>query len=112
MILRFVPNPEVFRRTLCFVKCWAKRRGIYSNVLGFFGGITWALLVARVCQLYPYYAPSQLVNRFFRVYDQWNWSKPVMLCELVENVPGVTGLKVWNPKTNAADRQHVMQVIT
>jgi len=113
-ILQLVPNRESFRQTLRFVKCWARRRGIYSNVLGFFGGITWALLVARVCQLYPYYAPSQLVNRFFRVYDQWNWSKPVMLCDIVEpqNVPGMTGFKVWNPKTNPADRQHVMPVIT
>merc|ERR1719482_300605 len=83
-ILQLVPNQESFRQTLRFVKCWARRRGIYSNVLGFFGGITWALLVARVCQLYPYYAPSQLVNRFFRVYDQWNWSKPVMLCDILE----------------------------
>jgi len=113
-ILQLVPNPEAFRQTLRFVKCWARRRGIYSNVLGFFGGITWALLVARVCQLYPYYAPSQLVNRFFRVYDQWNWSKPVMQCDIVEssNVPGLTGFKVWNPKTNIADRQHLMPVIT
>merc|ERR1719487_3055950 len=111
-ILQLVPNRESFRQTLRFVKCWARRRGIYSNVLGFFGGITWALLVARVCQLYPYYAPSQLVNRFFRVYDQWNWSKPVMLTEIVESVPGLSGLKVWNPKTNLSDRAHAMPVIT
>jgi len=113
-ILQLVPNKETFRRTLRFVKCWARRRGIYSNVLGFFGGITWALLVARVCQLYPHYAPSQLVNRFFRVYDQWNWSRAVMLCEIVErqNDPSMADLKVWNPKTNPADRQHLMPVIT
>jgi len=113
-ILQLVPNPDSFRDTLRFIKCWARRRGIYSNVLGFFGGITWALLVARVCQLYPYFAPSQLVNRFFRVYDQWNWSKPVMLCDIEDkvNVPGMNGFKVWNPKANPADRQHVMPVIT
>jgi len=113
-ILKLVPNKESFRQTLRFIKCWARRRGIYSNVLGFFGGITWALLVARVCQLYPYYAPSQLVNRFFRVYDQWNWSKPVMLCKILEpkNVPGLQNFKVWNPLTNPADKQHVMPVIT
>lgn len=113
-ILNLVPDQETFRQTLRFVKYWARRRGIYSNVLGFFGGITWALLVARVCQLYPYYAPSQLVNRFFRVYDQWNWSKPVMLCEIVDaqTIPGMSGLKVWNPKTNPGDKQHIMPVIT
>jgi len=113
-ILQLVPNQDTFRQTLRFVKYWARRRGIYSNVLGFFGGITWSLLVARVCQLYPYYAPSQLANRFFRLYLQWHWTKPVMLCEIVEprSDPGLAGLKVWNPKTNAADRQHVMPVIT
>lgn len=111
-ILSLVPNQEAFRETLRFVKCWARRRGIYSNVLGFFGGITWALLVARVCQLYPNYCFSQLVNRFFRIYDQWNWSKPVLLCDVVESVPGIAGFKVWNPKTNHADKQHLMPVIT
>mmetsp|Transcript_68012 Transcript_68012/g.162347 ORF Transcript_68012/g.162347 Transcript_68012/m.162347 type:complete len:536 (-) Transcript_68012:118-1725(-) len=111
-ILQLVPNQDAFRETLRFVKCWAKRRGIYSNVLGFFGGITWALLVARVCQLYPNYCFSQLVNRFFRTYDQWNWSKPVVLCEIVESVAGIVGQKPWNPKTSLADKQHLMPVIT
>jgi len=60
------------------------------------------------CQLYPYYAPSQLLNRFFRLYHQWNWPKPIMLCEVIEP----HGSKVWNPKTNPADRQHIMPVIT
>lgn len=73
------------------------------------------MLTARACQLYPYYAPSQLVNRFFRVYDQWNWtSKPVLLQEIIDSasVPGCSGMKVWNPKANQADRQHLMPVIT
>ncbi|CAE8676726.1 unnamed protein product [Polarella glacialis] len=114
LILQLVPNQETFRATLRFVKYWARRRGIYSNILGFFGGITWSLLVARICQLYPYYAPNQLVNRFFRLYHQWNWTRPVMLCEIIDpaNVPGMTSFKVWNPKANPADRQHVMPVIT
>jgi poly(A) polymerase len=111
-ILQLVPNQETFRRTLRFVKYWARRRGIYSNVLGFFGGITWSLLVARVCQLYPYYAPSKLLTRFFRLYQQWNWIKPVLLCDIEAGTAGMTGFKVWNPKTNPADRAHIMPVIT
>lgn len=113
-ILNLVPNQETFRRTLRFIKYWARQRGIYSNVLGFFGGITWSLLVARVCQLYPHYAPNQLVNRFFRLYHQWNWTKPVMLCDIVDpmTVPGMSGYKVWNPKVNVSDRAHIMPVIT
>eukprot|EP00928_Gymnodinium_smaydae_P063411 TRINITY_DN4698_c0_g1_i1.p1 TRINITY_DN4698_c0_g1~~TRINITY_DN4698_c0_g1_i1.p1 ORF type:complete len:528 (-),score=131.66 TRINITY_DN4698_c0_g1_i1:84-1667(-) len=112
MILQLVPNQEAFRQTLRFIKFWARRRGIYSNVLGFFGGITWALLVARVCQLFPNYAPSQLANRFFRVYDQWNWQKPVLLCDIVESLASQPGAKVWNPKVNPADKLHLMPVIT
>lgn len=113
-IPKLVPNVEHFLLTTRFIKFWARRRGIYSNIMGFFGGITWTLMVARVCQLFPHYAPSQLVNRFFRVYDQWNWSKPVCLCETVEqpSSPGIVGLKVWNPKANFADKNHVMPVIT
>ena len=46
-------------------------KGIYSNALGFLGGVSWAMLVARVCQLYPNAAPATLVQKFFLVYSKW-----------------------------------------
>lgn len=46
-------------------------RCIYSNSLGFLGGVSWAMLVARVCQLYPNAAPAVLVQKFFLVFSKW-----------------------------------------
>ncbi|THF98495.1 hypothetical protein TEA_005990 [Camellia sinensis var. sinensis] len=108
-ILKLVPNFKHFHTTLRCLKFWAKRRGVYSNVTGFLGGVNWALLVARVCQLYPNAVPSMLVSRFFRVYTQWHWPNPVMLCG-IEEVE--LGFSVWDPRKNPRDRFHHMPIIT
>ncbi|KAI4316081.1 hypothetical protein L6164_024097 [Bauhinia variegata] len=108
-ILKLVPNVEHFCTTLRCLKFWARRRGVYSNVTGFLGGVNWALLVARVCQLYPNAIPSMLVSRFFRVYTQWRWPNPVMLCAIEENE---LGFPVWDPRRNPRDRFHHMPIIT
>ncbi|GKV36605.1 hypothetical protein SLEP1_g44716 [Rubroshorea leprosula] len=108
-VLKLVPNVEHFRTTLRCLKFWAKRRGIYSNVTGFLGGVNWALLVAQICQLFPNAVPSMLVSRFFRVYTQWHWPNPVMLCAIEEHE---LGFPVWHPRKNPRDRTHLMPIIT
>lgn len=46
-------------------------RGIYSNVLGFLGGVSWAMLVARTCQLYQNAVAATLLQKFFLVFSKW-----------------------------------------
>ena len=74
-ILNAVPNVKHFQSTLKYVKLWAKTKGIYSNVMGYLGGISWAILVAKICQLYPNYKPSKLFERFFMIYNRWEWDE-------------------------------------
>jgi len=108
-ILKQVPNVENFRLTLRCIKLWAKKHGIYSNVMGYLGGVSWAMLVARVCQLYPNAAPSILLQKFFLVFLKWQWPQPVLLKKPEDF--GL-GFPVWDPRYNVADRFHVMPIIT
>ncbi len=108
-ILNQVPNKDTFRTTLRAIKLWAKKHGIYSNVLGYLGGVSWAMLVARVCQLYPNAAASTLVQKFFLVFLKWQWPQPVLLKKPEE--VGL-GFPVWDPRQNVADRFHLMPIIT
>jgi poly(A) polymerase len=64
------------------LKLWAKRRGVYKNVLGFLGGIAIEIMAARVAQLYPRALPSKLVYAFFNTYAMWPWPQPVNLTEI------------------------------
>lgn len=112
-ILTLVPNIPHFRAVLRAIKLWAKRRQVYSNSLGYLGGVAWAILTARVCQLYPNSSPSFLLCRFFTVYSQWSWnnsqqSSPVMLCAVSSGNPNL-GFEVWSPHLN---QRHLMPIIT
>lgn len=108
-ILRLVPNVPVFRDALRCIKLWAQRRAIYSNVNGFLGGVAWAMLVARICQLYPNAAAGAIISRFFIIMYQWAWPQPVLLKQIEE---GPLQVRVWNPKVYPGDRSHRMPIIT
>lgn len=110
MILALVPDVSNFRTVLRVIKLWAKKRGIYSNVMGYLGGVSWAILTARICQLYPKATPGRLLHRFFRFYSMWKWPTPIKLCEVVEH-PHI-GLQVWNPNVHHKDRSDIVPILT
>uniref|UniRef100_A0A673Z556 polynucleotide adenylyltransferase n=1 Tax=Salmo trutta TaxID=8032 RepID=A0A673Z556_SALTR len=102
-ILYLVPNKENFRLTLRAIKLWAKRRGIYSNMLGFLGGVSWAMLVARTCQLYPNAVAATLVHKFFLVFSKWEWPNPVLLKQCTNSTRNI-----WDEQ----NKYHLMPIIT
>lgn len=65
LMLSLVPVPETFRLTLRCIKTWAKSRGLYSNAMGFLGGVSWGILVARICQCWPNATAASVVLCFF-----------------------------------------------
>ena len=114
-ICRLVPNFPSFCTTLRFIKHWARLRGLYSNVLGFLGGVNYAILVAFVCQRYPNACPSTLLRKFFLMFTQWRWPNPIMLTGIEDIPPSETDgkhLPVWNPKIYPKDGLHLMPIIT
>ncbi|KAM0336473.1 hypothetical protein ACHAPQ_004106 [Fusarium lateritium] len=108
-ILTLVPEQSTFKNALRAIKLWAQRRAVYANIMGFPGGVAWAMLVARVCQLYPKATPSVIVNKFFLVISQWRWPQPVLL-KPIEGGP--LPVRVWNPRVYKGDTFHLMPVIT
>ncbi|CAL8080336.1 unnamed protein product [Calicophoron daubneyi] len=109
-ILNLVYNKNSFKIALKVIRIWAKRRNIYSNALGFLGGVSWAILVSRICQLYPYATPSMIVYLFFKIFSQWPWPKPVRLRES-EYISSLC-LPVWDPRLNPMDQYHLMPILT
>lgn len=108
-ILKLVPQPTVFKHALRAIKMWAQGRAIYGNIMGFPGGVAWAMLVARICQLYPNAVSATIVGKFFNILTKWNWPQPVLLKPIED---GPLQVRVWNPKIYPLDRSHRMPVIT
>ncbi|APA10629.1 hypothetical protein SS1G_12538 [Sclerotinia sclerotiorum 1980 UF-70] len=108
-IMDLVPEKAVFRNALRGVKLWAQRRAIYANIMGFPGGVAWAMLVARVCQLYPQATASTIILKFFRIMEKWQWPQPVLL-QQIKN--GKLNVRVWNPRVYKSDSFHLMPIIT
>ena len=86
-IYKSLPEESIqdFRITLRAIKLWAKKRGVYSNALGYLGGVAWAILVAKICQLFPNCRANALIRKFFEVYSTWDWENPVQINDIKED---------------------------
>lgn len=98
-ILALVPEQKTFKVALRAIKLWAQRRAIYANIMGYPGGVAWAMLVARVCQLYPKATSAVVVRKFFTIMLNWPWPLPVLLKNIEYN-QSITRVAVWNPKVS------------
>lgn len=108
-LMQSIPQIKSFRHALRAVKLWSNQRGIYGAVFGFPGGIAWAIMVARICQLYPMACGATILTKFFRLMGKWPFPRPVMLKNIEE---GTLNLRVWNPTQYPGDRAHLMPIIT
>lgn len=102
LIAAFVSGtPERYQTFLQVVRCvrkWAKARGLYSNKMGYWGGVNINIGVALTVQLYPNACAASLLRKFFLVFAKWRWPQPVML-----NKPHDAGygLQVWTLQNSA-----------
>ena len=49
-LLKDIPDPRTFRIVLKALRLWAECRCIYGKSFGYFGGVSWAIIVADVCR--------------------------------------------------------------
>ncbi|KAL3666574.1 hypothetical protein V7S43_008201 [Phytophthora oleae] len=108
LMIKLTPNRESFISVLRIVRRWAKRRGLYSNKMGYLGGVNWCILVCFINQLYPTAAPSTLLLRFFMVLNNWKWPLAIQLCKTHD---ANLGLEVWNANAGH-NRYQVMPILT
>ena len=73
---------SVFKDAVKFIKLWTKKRGVNENKLGFFAGISYAIMVAKIIQLFPNFPLNKIIEMFFYIYSQWDWEVPVTINNL------------------------------
>ena len=114
LLIDLVPNTQVFRQALRFIKAWGKHRGVYSAKLGYPTGIGWAIMVAKACQCYPQQNGAGVVFAFFRFYKGWfkpdRINHPIFLTESLTPKNPVGNLKCWPKSRN--DSNAVFPIIT
>jgi poly(A) polymerase len=92
-------HQEAFKVTLTAVKVWAKRRQIYGAVLGFLGGVSAAVMVARLFKEKKSAEEAEdALLEFFATYSTWDWTEPVTI-RASKNIPphSLDAMRVMTP---------------
>ena len=103
-----------FLPLLRLVKAWARVRGLYGTSAQFLGGVSWAIMVAKVVTGRPHDSLLAHAQQFFALYAQWAWPAPVMLAEQETSFAGAPSgsigrLKPWS---QVMSPHEVMPIIT
>ena len=109
MLYKLVPNFHEFAVCLRCLRLWGKKRGIYSNKMGYLGGVNFAILGAFICQLYPKAPAATLLKNFFRLMLDWKWPNPIRLCPKYE--PGLN-MEQWDPTIDRRQLRDLMPILT
>ncbi|KAM3131565.1 hypothetical protein pb186bvf_016349 [Paramecium bursaria] len=110
LIRNSVVNQNQFVESLKIVKLWAKRRGISGNILGYLGGISWAILVSKICQLFPNLDSLTTVDIFFKVYSLWNWQNYISIDD--SDQENKFSQLCWKDEQNERKQFELMKIIT
>jgi poly(A) polymerase len=108
-IRRRIPVPlDVYSTTLRAIKYWAVQRKVYGNNYCYPAGVSLAVMVARVCQVFPASLPNALVRFFFLFYRQWLGKQttvsPLFITERLkpDPPPRIHGMwDTWDPQRDA-----------
>jgi poly(A) polymerase len=112
---------STFKVLLRAIRLWAKSRGVYSNILGFLGGINCAILAAYICQKFSNASASDMLYKFFKTFSVWQMHAPVFLDGMLVESPPVTNvarqtkavpMPAWNPAKYPKDGYHIFPIIT
>ena len=100
-------NYDHFRLCLRCLRFWSKKRGIYSNKLGYLGGVNFAILAAKAVQWIPKGSAFTLMQYVFQMMITHPWPNEIRLTKHYDP-PGMQSHEQWeHPKHN-----EVMPIIT
>lgn len=79
---RTIPDPAAFRLAYHFIKCWARRRGIYAAKLGYLSGIQISILLSVICKQLShgteYPSVPTILTTFYDHYAAFDWKNDIV----------------------------------